>query len=60
VAAYRFGDPQVRPSYRANFGTSVTHSYLRQDPDWTPTYGPDGSFTMVDLLRTADVVSAFP
>jgi hypothetical protein len=32
-------------------------SYLRQDPDWQPTYGPNGSFTMVDLLNTADVVT---
>jgi|SRR5215211_3604953 len=35
-------------------------SYLSQDPDWTPTYGPDGSFTTVDLLKAADVVAAFP
>jgi hypothetical protein len=27
------------------------HSYLSQDPDWTPTYGQDGSFTAVDLLK---------
>jgi hypothetical protein len=33
-------------------------SYLRQDPDWTPTYGPDGSFTTVDMLKAADVVAA--
>jgi hypothetical protein len=33
-------------------------SYLRQDPDWTPTYGPDGSFGTVDLLKAADVVAA--
>jgi Animal haem peroxidase len=32
-------------------------SYLRQEPDWTPTYGTDGSFSTVDLLRTADVVA---
>jgi hypothetical protein len=31
-------------------------SYLRQDPDWTPTYGTDGSFGIVDLLKAADVV----
>ena len=31
-------------------------SYLRQDPDWTPTYGKGGAFTMVDLLRVAGVV----
>jgi hypothetical protein len=33
-------------------------SYLRQDPDWTPTYGPGGSFATVDLLKAADVVTA--
>ncbi len=33
-------------------------SYLRQDPDWTPTYGSNGTFTMVDLLRVAGVVAA--
>jgi hypothetical protein len=33
-------------------------SYLRQDPDWTPTWGTGGSFTMVDLLRAAGVVAA--
>jgi hypothetical protein len=32
-------------------------SYLRQDPDWTPTYGPNGDFTIVDLLRAAGVVA---
>lgn len=32
-------------------------SYLRQDPDWQPTYGTDGSFTTVDLLKTAGVVA---
>ncbi len=31
-------------------------SYLRQDPDWTPTYGHDSWFTTADLLRAADVV----
>ena len=34
------------------------HSYLRQDPDWSPTYGPHGSFTTVDLLKSAGVVAA--
>jgi len=29
-------------------------SYIRQDPDWEPTYGQDGSFTVVDLLKAAD------
>jgi hypothetical protein len=33
------------------------YSYLRQDPDWTPSYGADGSFTTVDLLKAADVVA---
>jgi hypothetical protein len=33
------------------------NSYLRQDPDWEPIYGQNGSFTIVDLLRTADVVA---
>ena len=32
-------------------------SYLRQDPDWTPTYGTGGSFAMVDLLQAAGVVA---
>jgi hypothetical protein len=36
------------------------NSYLRQDPDWEPTYGQNGSFTMVDLLNTADVVATLP
>ncbi|MGH2776096.1 MAG: peroxidase family protein [Actinomycetota bacterium] len=33
------------------------HSYLRQDPDWTPTYGSNQSFNTVDLLETAGVVA---
>lgn len=33
-------------------------SYLVQDPDWTPTLGKKlGKFTMVDLLKTAGVVT---
>ena len=32
-------------------------SYLRQEPDWTPTYGSGGSFRVVDLLRAAGVVA---
>jgi hypothetical protein len=32
-------------------------SYLSQDPDWTPTYGTDVTFGIVDLLRTAGVVA---
>ena len=35
-------------------------SYLRQAPDWTPTYGTGGSFTMVDLLTTAGAVVTIP
>jgi hypothetical protein len=35
-------------------------SYLRQEPDWTPTYGTGGAFAMVDLLRAAGVVAAIP
>ena len=31
-------------------------SYLRQEPDWTPTYGSNESFTSVDLFK-ADVVA---
>lgn len=30
-------------------------SYLRQDPDWEPTLGRDGDFTIADLLRVAGV-----
>jgi hypothetical protein len=33
-------------------------SYLRQDPDWTPTYGSGDTFTVPDLLHAADVVAA--
>ena len=32
-------------------------SYLRQDPDWTPTLSNTGDFTMADLLRFAGVVT---
>ena len=32
-------------------------SYLRQDPDWTPTYGSGTSFTMADLLTAAGVMA---
>jgi hypothetical protein len=35
-------------------------SYLRQDPDWTPTYGSAGSFTIVDLLTAAGAVATIP
>jgi hypothetical protein len=33
------------------------HSYLRQDPEWQPTLGNNGKFTMVDLLKFAGVVT---
>ena len=33
-------------------------SYLRQEQDWTPTYGTNDSFTTVDLLNAAGVVAA--
>jgi hypothetical protein len=33
-------------------------SYLRQAPDWTPTYGSGGAFATVDLLEAAGVVPA--
>ena len=32
-------------------------SYLCQDPDWTPSFGVGGKFTMVDLLKMAGVVT---
>jgi len=35
-------------------------SYLRQDPDWTPTYCSEDTFTMVDLLQAAGVVATVP
>lgn len=34
-------------------------SYLRQDPEWTPTYGTGNDFQMTDLLKAAGVVGAF-
>lgn len=33
-------------------------SYVAQDPDWTPTYGTDDDFTIVDLLTAAGVVGS--
>lgn len=36
------------------------NSYLRQDPDWTPTYGSGATFTAADLLRAAGVVATLP
>jgi hypothetical protein len=46
VAAYRFGHSQVRPSYRANFGTSATDPAqqffgLVFDPTLPPSPDPD-------------------
>jgi hypothetical protein len=38
--------------------TGDRQSYLRQDPDWTPTYGTGGSFEATDLLGAAGVVAA--
>jgi hypothetical protein len=35
-------------------------SYLRQDPDWTPSYGTGDDFRVADLLRSAGVVAALP
>lgn len=32
------------------------NSYLRQCPNWTPTFSTTGDFKIVDLLRLADVV----
>jgi hypothetical protein len=37
-----------------------SQSYLRADPDSVPTCGQASSFTTVDLLNTADVVTALP
>ncbi|MBA3597170.1 MAG: peroxidase [Methylibium sp.] len=33
-------------------------SYLRQEPDWTPTLGSNDQFTIADLLNAAGVVTA--
>jgi hypothetical protein len=35
-------------------------SYLRQEPDWEPTYGTDGEFRVTDLLTAAGVVATLP
>jgi hypothetical protein len=32
-----------------------SQSHLRQDPDWTPTYGAGGEFGVTDLLHAAGV-----
>jgi len=36
------------------------NSYLRQDPDWAPTYGSGATFTAADLLNAAGVVVTLP
>ena len=33
-------------------------SYVSLEPDWTPTYGSNDTFTMTDLLTTAGVVGS--
>ncbi len=35
-------------------------SYLRQDPDWTPTLGQNQDFKVADLLRFAGVAPELP
>jgi hypothetical protein len=35
-------------------------SYRAQDPESTPTYGSNDTFTMVDLLTTAGVIAPLP
>jgi hypothetical protein len=37
--------------------TGDSESFLSQEPDWTPSYGTNGDFRTVDLLRTAGVVA---
>ena len=37
--------------------TGDNQSFLNQEPDWTPTYGTNDDFRMVDLLRAAGVVA---
>jgi Animal haem peroxidase len=34
-----------------------SQSYLSQDPQWTPTYGTGGTFTIVDLLTKSGIVA---
>jgi hypothetical protein len=34
-----------------------SQSYLRQEPDWTPSYSINGDFRIVDLLHAAGVVA---
>jgi hypothetical protein len=35
-------------------------SYRAQDPESTPTYGSNDTFTMVHLLTTAGVIAPLP
>ena len=35
-------------------------SYLGQDPQWTPTYGTNGTFTIVGLLTKSGTVATLP
>jgi hypothetical protein len=35
-------------------------SYVSQDPEWTPTYGTNGTFTIVDMLRKSGTVATVP
>jgi hypothetical protein len=37
--------------------TGDSESFLNQEADWTPTYGTNDDFRVVDLLRTAGVVA---
>jgi hypothetical protein len=37
--------------------TGDSQSFLNQEPDWTPSYGTNADFRMVDLLRAAGVVA---
>ncbi len=41
--------------YRLIEGDSL--SYLGQDPEWTPTYGSNGNFTIVDLLTKSGTLA---
>jgi hypothetical protein len=37
--------------------TGDDESFLNQEPDWTPSYGTNDDFRMVDLLHAAGVVA---
>jgi Animal haem peroxidase len=54
---FDFGDGRVR---RIGLILGDPQSYLRQDPDWTPSYGTGDDFSIADLLRAAGVVAALP